>query len=89
MNSQTTGRFWDLFRALPPDIQKQAYQAYRQFTHDPFHPGLNFEEVDKQRNLWSARVTRGYRVLGYREGGEIRWFWIGTHREYEKLIDRR
>ncbi|MGH2516683.1 MAG: hypothetical protein ACRDHP_13600 [Ktedonobacterales bacterium] len=36
--------------------------------------------------LWSARVTRQYRVLGVRSGDSIRWFWIGTHREYEKII---
>ncbi|WIG58046.1 MAG: hypothetical protein OJF49_000791 [Ktedonobacterales bacterium] len=89
MNSYTTDRFWDLFRALSVDIRKQAQQAYQQFARDPFHPGLNFEEVDKQRQLWSARVTRGYRVLGYREGNEITWFWIGPHREYEKLIKGR
>jgi hypothetical protein len=88
VNSKTTRRFWDLFRTLPPTIRKQAYKAYQQFTRDPFHPSLNFEEVDKQRNLWSARVTRGYRVLGYRADGEIRWFWIGTHSDYEKLISR-
>jgi hypothetical protein len=89
VNSQTTERFWDRFRALPPDIRKQANKAYRQFTRDPFHPGLNFEEVDKGRGLWSARVTRGYRALGYRTGSDIVWIWIGTHREYEKLIGQR
>ncbi|MGH2515632.1 MAG: hypothetical protein ACRDHP_08250 [Ktedonobacterales bacterium] len=70
-------------------MRKQAQQAYQQFQRDPFYPGLNFEEVDRQRNLWSARITRGYRVMGYREDGEITWFWIGSHREYEKLIKAR
>jgi hypothetical protein len=89
VNSTTTDRFWDLFRALPADIRKQAQQAYQHFQQDPSHPGLNFEEVDPKRKLWSARVTRGYRVLGYREGNDITWFWIGAHREYEKPIRRQ
>lgn len=74
---------------LPAEVRMQARAAYQQFLRDPYHPGLNFEEVDKRRNLWSVRVTRGYRVLGYREDGEITWFWIGSHREYEKLIRGR
>ena len=89
MKSSTTDEFWGLLRALPPDLRRQAQHAYEQFTRDPFHSGLNFEEVDKRHNLWSARVTRGYRVLGIRDGDEITWFWIGTHREYEKLIKGR
>lgn len=59
------------------------------FIQNPFHPGLNFEEVDKKRSLWSARVTRGYRVLGIRDRGEVIWFWIGSHQEYDRLIEGR
>lgn len=89
MNSHTVEDFWKLFYKLPADIQKQAYKAYKLFTRDPFHPGLNFEQVNKRLDIWSVRINEGYRVLGYRDGGEIHWFWIGTHREYEKLISRR
>ena len=69
MKSFTTDQFWALFRTLPTEIRKQAQQAHEQFQRDPFYPGLHFEEVDKSRNLWSARVTRGYRVLGIRASG--------------------
>ena len=86
MNSRTIEDFWEFYRALPERLRKQAQTAYRTFASDPFHPSLNFKEVDKRRNLLSARVTRGYRVLGYREGDTITWIWIGTHAEYDKLI---
>lgn len=89
MKSLTTPRFWDLFRRLLPEIRKQAYQAYDQWLRDPFAPGLQFKEVDQKRHLWSARVTRGYRVLGIRKDDEMRWVWIGPHREYEKIIKGR
>jgi len=28
-------------------------------------------------------------VLGIRDGDDITWLWIGTHREYETLIKGR
>ena len=84
MKSRVKKAFWKLFDALSPEIQRQAYEAYEQFQHDPFSPGLNFEEVNKRVGLWSARVNDNVRVLGYREGDEIIWFWIGTHAEYER-----
>jgi hypothetical protein len=83
-----------LLEALPRSSQRrsragvQAYKAYAQFLRDPSHPSLNFELIDRQSGLWSARVNENYRVLGVRDGAEITWFWIGTHREYEKLIRR-
>lgn len=86
MKSHTTDQFWDIFRTLPQHIRKQAQEAHRQFDRDTSYPGLNFEEVDARRHLWSARVTRGYRVLGIREGDDITWFWIGSHSAYDKLI---
>jgi len=77
-----------LFHALPQDVRVQTYKAYAQFKRDPSHPDLNFELIDRQSGIWSARVYDRYRVLGTRDGAEITWFWIGTHREYEKLIRR-
>lgn len=44
----------------------------------------NFEEVNAQKHIWSARITRNVRALGIRDRDEITWYWIGTHREYEK-----
>jgi hypothetical protein len=89
MKSQATDRFWKLFRALSENVRAKAYKAYAQFKRDPGHPGLNFELVDPQARIWSVRIDDNYRALGARDGAEIVWFWIGTHREYEKLIRRR
>ncbi|MGH2514655.1 MAG: hypothetical protein ACRDHP_03285 [Ktedonobacterales bacterium] len=84
MNSHTTKSFRDALKQLTPEVRKQAREAYRQFMGDPFSPGLNFEEVNAQRHIWSARITRSFRVLGIRDRDDITWYWIGTHREYEK-----
>ncbi len=86
MKSHATEDFWEDFRKLPSEVRQQAYKAYRTFGRDPFSPGLNFKEVNKRRHLWSARISRGYRALGIRNGEDITWVWIGAHSEYDKRI---
>ncbi len=89
MKSHAGANFWKLFYKLPPEIQRQVYKAYEQFTQDPSHPSLNFELVNKRTGLWSVRINDEYRVLGYRKGGEMRWIWIGNHDDYMRLIPER
>ena len=84
MNSHTTKSFRDALKKLPAEWRKQAQEAYRQFQSDPFSPGLNFEEVNARRQIWSVRITMNVRALGIRDRDDITWYWIGTHREYEK-----
>ncbi len=88
MHSVTISPFWKLFDALPLEIQDGAREAFTQFQQDPFYPSLRFKEVNKRYRIWSARVNDSYRVLGYRRDEEIRWFWIGTHAEYERLLEQ-
>jgi hypothetical protein len=33
-----------------------------------------------------AGVSDDYRALGIESGGTVAWFWIGPHKEYERLI---
>jgi hypothetical protein len=73
-----------LFRKPPRDIRKQAYQAYRQFEQDPFHPSLQIKESKRHPGFWSARISVGYWVMGIRHVDEMTWVWIGSHREYEQ-----
>ena len=89
MKSHAGASFWKLFYTLPPEIQRQAYKTYEQFTQDPSHPSLNFKLVNKRTGLWSARINDEYRVLGYRKGAEMRWIWIGNHKDYMRLIPER
>ena len=43
-----------------------------------------FQKVGK--DLWSARITRDYRVLAREEENTLVWFWVGKHDEYMRLI---
>jgi hypothetical protein len=91
MRSETTDGFWNLYHALAPEIQGQADEAYRQFAADPSAPGLHFESVTPKKTIWSVRVSAQYRALGARRRSDpdlIVWFWIGTHNDYDKLINQ-
>jgi hypothetical protein len=90
MKSRRTQRFRTLYEALPDRVQHDADAAYARFAANPAHPGLNFQRIQGiKAPLFSARVSEQYRVLGRGEGSDtVIWFWIGTHQEYDKLLDQ-
>jgi hypothetical protein len=88
MNSHTTRRFRELFAVLPAQAQRQAREAYRLFRRSPTHPGLRFKQVHPDPPTYSARVGIGYRALGVLDGDTVIWFWIGTHADYDRLLER-
>jgi hypothetical protein len=88
MNSRTTRRFRDLFAALPAHVQQQARQAYRLFQQNPAHPGLHFKKVHPDPPIYSARVGIGYRAVGALDGGTVVWFWVGSHADYDRLLEQ-
>lgn len=88
MNSRTTRQFRALFASLPERVRRQAREAHRLFLQNPRHPGLHFKQVHLDPPVYSARVGIGYRAVGVRDGDMIIWYWIGSHADYEKLINR-
>ncbi|GAB4365772.1 MAG: hypothetical protein Kow00121_02630 [Elainellaceae cyanobacterium] len=85
MKSFTTPDFWKAYAELPPDVKEQAQKAYRLWQENLQHPSLHFKKVGK--NLWSARISGGYRALALKKGDDYYWFWIGTHDQYEALLN--
>ena len=81
--SRVSAEFWELYNALPEDVQRQADRVYILFSSNPSHPSLFLKKAGP---YWSVRVSRDYRVLGYRQGNEMFWFWIGPHDEYERIL---
>jgi hypothetical protein len=51
--------------------------------------GLRFKKVHPTKPIYSARVGKGHRAVGVLDGGEIVWFWIGPHKEYERIIGEK
>lgn len=88
MNSRTTRRFRELLAALPAHVRRQAQEAYRLFQGNPAHPGLHFKQVHPDPPIYSARVGIGYRAVGALDGDTIIWFWIGSHTDYDKLLQQ-
>lgn len=88
MNSRTTRRFRDLFAALPGNVRAQARDAYVLFRQNPSHPGLHFKKVHPDPPTYSARVGIGYRAVCAMDGDAAIWFWIGSHADYDKLLDQ-
>ena len=89
MISRTTGQFRLLLAQLPAEIQAAAREAYRLFSDNPSHPSLRFKPVQGTRDVYSARVSYGYRALGLVDGNTVVWFWIGSHADYDKLLRHR
>jgi hypothetical protein len=88
VNSHTTASFRQAFNQLSKQMQKQACKAYRHFQTDPNYPGLRFKKVHPMKPIYSVRVGKGHRAVGILEGEEIVWFWIGSHKEYERVISK-
>jgi hypothetical protein len=84
MRSKARRSFWEYFKALPMPIQEAARAKYALWHRDPFHGSVQFKEL--RPNLWSVRINDNYRALARRDGELVVWFWIGTHRDYERLI---
>ena len=63
----------------------ECYQQFALFLEDPRHPSLHLKPLG---GFWSVRVSGSHRALAAREGNEFFWFWIGSHDEYERLIER-
>ncbi len=82
MNSVTLPSFWDLYGRLDRNLKAKARKAYRLWSEDPFHPSVRFKCINREENVWSVRLTRGYCALGIMEGDTVTWFWVGGHDEY-------
>ena len=86
MKHRASPRFWNCYRALPAEIQQLADRNYETLCHDPRHPSLHFKKIAQ---FWSSRVGLHYRALAVEAGDELLWLWIGTHAEYDRLLQQK
>lgn len=88
MKSRTTAEFRKLFANLPEQIQEQTRAAYRQFKEDPNYPSLRFKKVHPELPIYSVRIGRNYRAVGQLDGDTVIWVWIGSHADYDSLLEQ-
>jgi mRNA-degrading endonuclease RelE of RelBE toxin-antitoxin system len=86
MNSRTTDAFWKLYETLPHVVRLQAKKAFAQFQANPHHRSLHFKRVHDKKPIYSARISRDYRVVGRIVDDEIIWYWVGSHAAYDRLL---
>lgn len=88
MRSRTTAKFREMFADLSKPIQEQTRKAYRQFKQNPSYPSLRFKKVHPKLPIYSARINKDHRAVGQLEDDTVIWFWVGSHAEYDLLLDR-
>jgi mRNA-degrading endonuclease RelE of RelBE toxin-antitoxin system len=88
MTFSFTQKYLKRLRRLPQHVQQRAIKSLGLLEKDPRHPSLHFKEVKPRVGGWSMRVSQDYRMIGYREGEHVTWFWIGSHADYDALLAR-
>ena len=83
MNHHTTPRFWACYRDLTVEVQSLADKAFELAKENPKHPSVHLKKVGR---FWSARVGLHHRAVAVEASDALVWFWIGPHREYEKIV---
>jgi mRNA-degrading endonuclease RelE of RelBE toxin-antitoxin system len=87
VKSITTPQFRQMFADLPKQIQDRTRRAYRQFQQNPSYPSLRFKKVHPKLPIYSVRINKDYRAVGQLDEDSIVWFWVGSHAEYNLLLD--
>ena len=75
--------FWSSYDRLPAPVRELADKNFAVLKSDPRHPSLHFKPVGR---YWSVRVGIRYRALATEVDGDLVWFWIGSHADYDQLV---
>ncbi len=86
MISKTTRQFWKLFKKLPISIQFRAVLSYKKWRNNPYQKELQFKRIVQKMPVYSVRIGYRWRAIGLMENNVIKWFWIGSHEDYNQLI---
>jgi hypothetical protein len=85
VRNKRTKEFKKLFARLPMQVQQDAKDTYVLFRNNPYHRSLQFKRIDPQDPVYSVRIGKNYRAVGWYEEGIICWFWIGSHEGYNHI----
>jgi len=81
MKLYPTKDFIECYEDLPPRIQKQADKQLGLLLQNLHHPSLRVKKIKGVKNIWEARVTKGYRFSFEIRGDTYILRRIGKHRE--------
>ncbi|MBA3725439.1 MAG: hypothetical protein H0W86_03065 [Armatimonadetes bacterium] len=84
MRPASSGLRW---RNLPDEVQARARSAYQLWRSNPNHPSLRFSKL-RPHEAYSVRIGLHYRAVCVEvDTGVFLWEWIGSHSDYDKLVD--
>jgi mRNA-degrading endonuclease RelE of RelBE toxin-antitoxin system len=75
-----------IIKKLDETVRNRAKKAFELWIENPFHPSLHFKCINSEEEIWSVRITLDYRALGVPDGDTVTWFWIGSHKDYERYF---
>jgi hypothetical protein len=76
-------KFWEAYQRLPERVRTLADKNYALLKENPQHPSLQFKKMGR---FWSVRVGLRYRALAAESEGDLVWFWIGSHADYDAMV---
>ena len=76
--------FWEAYGKLPKQVRDLADKNYDLLKENPRHPSLQFKKVGR---FWSVRIGLRYRALATEADGNLVWFWIGSHADYDAMLE--
>jgi len=85
LTSTTHPDFWKCYEKLPLEVKDLADRKFSMFRCRPFHPSLGFS---KKGVVWTVDIGLHYRAIAWREQDTLVWFWIGSHEDYNILMNR-
>ena len=71
---------------MPSEVRALADKNFKLLKSDPSHSSLQFKLLGGGR-FYSARVGLHYRAPGLPRNDGVHWFWVGTHAEYDRLVE--
>ncbi|MBI3946990.1 MAG: hypothetical protein HY321_13785 [Armatimonadetes bacterium] len=83
MRHRATPQFWSLYHRLPEEVRELSDRCYDVLRRNPRHPSLRMKKTGR---FWTVRVGLHYRAVAVEHEGDLIWFWIGTHAEYDRLL---
>lgn len=85
-----TDEFKAQYRRLPQAIRKKAERQEHIFRTNPLYPSLHTEKLrPKQRELWSFRIDRDYRVIfRFTSDNRVIFLNVGPHHWIYRYTER-
>jgi Txe/YoeB family toxin of Txe-Axe toxin-antitoxin module len=72
----------------PYRFKNKLVKLTEQFQKNPNYPSLRFKKIHPTLPIYSARINKDYRAVGQLDQNTIIWFWIGSHAEYDALLNQ-